>query len=121
MARVLFIDDAEVVRVTLRHMLEKAGFQVEEAENGVKGLERQRAVPCDILITDLIMPEKDGVETIVDFRREFPETKIVAISGGGRTRNMDFLKLAEKVGADGVLPKPFRRNELLQVLVKAME
>jgi len=120
MARVLIIDDEDIVRVTLRQMLEKAGFQVEEAENGVKGLERQRAAPCDLLITDLIMPEKDGVETIIEFRREFPETKIVAISGGGRTKNMDFLKLAEKVGADGVLPKPFRRNELLEVLVKAL-
>jgi len=120
MTRILVIDDEDMVRLTLRRILEKEGYEVEEAENGVEGLALQRASPCDLLITDLIMPEKDGIETIIDFIKEFPETKIIAISGGRRTKGADQLKQAKALGADVVLAKPFFRDDVLKSVAEAM-
>ncbi|MCH8237326.1 MAG: response regulator [Proteobacteria bacterium] len=70
--------------------------------------------PFDLVITDIIMPEKEGVETIVELKQLHPSLKIIAISGGGRTRNMDFLKLAKQFGADSILAKPFSEDELME-------
>jgi CheY-like chemotaxis protein len=112
MARILVIDDEELARFTLREMLEAAGHQVVEATNGQEGTVFQRANPCDIVITDMIMPEKEGLETIVELKGDFPDLKIIAISGGGRTRNMDFLKLAGEFGADRIIIKPFSEEDL---------
>ena len=98
MARILVIDDEELARFTLREILEAAGHEVVEAANGNEGTAFQRANPCDIVITDMIMPEKEGLETIVELKGEYPDLKIIAISGGGRTRNLDFLKLAGEFG-----------------------
>src|SRR5688572_234064 len=84
MQRILVIDDDEQVRALLYEILDRAGFKVVEATNGVEGLKLYRAQPADLVITDLIMPEKEGVETILELRREFPDVRVVAISGGGR-------------------------------------
>lgn len=113
MARVLIIDDEQLARFTMREILEGGGYEVVEAANGREGLERQREHRCDAVVTDIIMPEKEGIETIIELRKDFPEITIVAISGGGRTRNLDFLALAEKFGADRILPKPFSEEDLL--------
>lgn len=121
MTRVLIVDDEEMVRITIRQMLEKVGLQVDVANNGETGLERQRADPADLLITDIIMPDMDGIEMIIEFRKEFPKTKIVAVSGGGRLGNQDFLKVAKQIGADAVLPKPFKRSELLEAITRALK
>jgi len=80
---------------------------VEDTENGVEALASQSAGPFDLIITDIIMPEKEGVETIIELKQLHPFLKIIAISGGGRTRNLDFLKFAEEFGADSILAKPF--------------
>lgn len=114
MARILVVDDEELARFTIRDILETAGHEVAEAENGNEAISSQTAKPFDLIITDLIMPEKEGVETIVELRRDYPDLKIIAISGGGRTKNMDFLKLAGEFGADKILAKPFSEGELME-------
>jgi DNA-binding response OmpR family regulator len=114
MARILVIDDEELARFTLREILEAAGHEVVEASNGNEGTACQRTNPCDIVITDMIMPEKEGLETIAELKGEYPGLKIIAISGGGRTRNLDFLKLADEFGADQIIVKPFSEEELMK-------
>lgn len=116
MARVLVIDDEELARFTMREILEAAGHAVEEAKNGAQGISLQRSQPFDIVITDIIMPEKEGVQTIIELQRDFPTLPIIAISGGGRTRNLDFLKLAQQYGARKILPKPFSEEDLLNAV-----
>lgn len=113
MARILVVDDEELARFTMREILEGAGHEVEEAKNGAQGISLQRSRRFDVIVTDIIMPEKEGVQTIIELRREFPNLPIIAISGGGRTRNLDFLKIAEQYGARKILPKPFSEEELL--------
>ena len=114
MARILLIEDVKIARYALREILENAGHEVTEAENGNEGIAFQKAQPFDLIVTDIIMPEKDGVETIIILKRDYPALPVIAISGGGRTRHLDFLKLAERSGADKVLAKPFSEKELLQ-------
>ena len=116
MTRILVIDDEELARFTIREILETADFEVDEAENGRVGIDKQKAAPFDLIITDIIMPEKEGVETIIDLKQEFPDLKIIAISGGGRTRNLDFLKLSERFGAGKILAKPFTEGQLLEAV-----
>jgi len=116
MTRILVIDDEELARFTIREILETADFEVDEAENGRVGIDKQKAAPFDLIITDIIMPEKEGVETIIDLKQEFPDLKIIAISGGGRTRNLDFLKLSERFGAAKILAKPFTEGQLLEAV-----
>ncbi|MAF96260.1 MAG: response regulator [Rhodospirillaceae bacterium] len=114
MARILVVDDEELARFTIRDILETAGHDVDEAANGNEAISYQTANPFDLIITDIIMPEKEGVETIIELKRDYPDLKIIAISGGGRTKNLDFLKLADEFGADKILAKPFSEEELLE-------
>ena len=120
MARILIIDDEELVRLTLRQMLERAGHDVEEARNGREGLDVYRQKPAELVITDIIMPEKEGIETIIELRRDYPEVRIVAISGGGRMKDMDYLRLAREFGAHCVLAKPFQIADVLDAIRDAM-
>jgi CheY-like chemotaxis protein len=100
----------------MREILESAGHEVVEAKNGAQGISFQRAQPFDLVVTDIIMPEKEGVETIIELKRDFPDLPIVAISGGGRTRNLDFLKIAAQYGATRILAKPFSEEELVEAV-----
>lgn len=111
--RILLIDDDILLRQTIRKMLESAGHEVIEAENGRIGLETFRKQAIDAVVTDIIMPQKEGIETIRDIRSVSPSVRIVAISGGGRTHKMDFLNIAAKLGASATLSKPFRKEALL--------
>lgn len=113
MARILVVDDEKLARFTLREILTAEGHEVVEAVNGVEAIAFQRAHPFDLVITDIIMPEKEGVGTIIEMKRDYPDLKIIGISGGGRTRNLEFLKFAEEFGADKVLAKPFSEDELI--------
>jgi len=97
-------------------MLETEGHEVMEASSGKPGLEIQREKAADLVITDIIMPGQEGIETIVQLRREFPETKILAISGGGKIGPEEYLLLATELGAQKALSKPFRREELLDAV-----
>ncbi len=113
MAKILIIDDEELVRLTLRQILEDAGHEVSEAENGAVGVACYKESPADLIVTDIIMPEMEGVETIVQLRSHDPAVRIIAISGGGRLRNLDFLSVAENYGAMRIIAKPFDDEELL--------
>lgn len=117
--RILLIDDEEMVRKIVRKMLERMGHDVTEAENGRLGLEQLQVGAFDLVITDIIMPEMEGVETLMTVRSRFPDVKVIAMSGGGRTGNIDFLKAAEKLGASAILHKPFTLASLTAVLEQA--
>lgn len=116
MANILVIDDDRQVRNLLVIALNNAGHQTVSAENGAEGVRVYRAKPTDLVITDLIMPEKEGIETILELRREFPGVRIIAISGGGRQSGTDFLPMAGKLGARLTLAKPFTIQELYQAV-----
>ena len=116
MARVLIIDDAEYVRQTLGQALEDDGHAVLMATNGREGLEVFGAERPDLVITDVLMPDMEGIETIRELRRIAPELKIVVISGGGRVNNVDYLELARKFGAAAALRKPFPLDEFCRVV-----
>jgi DNA-binding NtrC family response regulator len=110
--RVLLIDDEQMVRKIVRKMLERSGNEVTEAENGRLGLEQLKTGTFDLVITDIIMPEMEGVETLMTVREQYPNVKVIAMSGGGRTGNIDFLSAAEKLGASAILHKPFTLGSL---------
>jgi len=114
--RILLIDDDELVRATIQSILESAGYEVTQAADGVQGLEAYRASTPDLVITDILMPNKEGIETIRDLKRCNPAPRIIAISGGDRNGDAQFLQMAEKLGADRILPKPFRKAALLDLV-----
>jgi CheY-like chemotaxis protein len=120
MALILVIDDEALVRTTIRMRLEQNGHQVIEASNGNEGLHALEQQPFDVVVTDIIMPEKEGIETIRAIRHRNPQIGIVAISGGGRTSTLDFLGAARKLGADQALRKPFTGSQLLEVVDAAL-
>jgi DNA-binding NtrC family response regulator len=112
-ARILIIDDEDQPRRMLQQVLMRAGYEVVEARDGNEGLQCFREAPTDVIITDILMPEKEGLETIIDLRRAFPTVKIIAISGGGRTGNLNFLDIAKRLGAQRTLQKPFDLQDML--------
>ena len=116
MANLLIIDDEELVRLTLRQMLEEAGHAVAEAADGAEGITLYKECSADLVVTDIIMPNKEGIETIMELRNHDPAVKIIAISGGGRLRNLDFLNVAGKFGATRMLAKPFEDEEFLEAV-----
>jgi DNA-binding response OmpR family regulator len=116
MKRILVIDDNVYVRSLLREMLELANYEVTEAPNGEIGERLFRQNPVDLVITDIFMPEKEGLETIRELRRSFPEVKIIAISGGGSRGDLAFLPTAKKLGAHRTFVKPFEMDEILAAI-----
>lgn len=113
MITILVVDDHKELRVMMGRALTEAGYEVVEAGDGDAALAAFRARPPALVITDIVMPEKTGIEIIATMKRERPEVKVLAISGGGRTHVMDFLSIARETGADATLEKPFRKNDLL--------
>ena len=113
MPRVLVIDDDEQIVILLRSMLKRAGYEVLEARDGGRGMKLCRSERVDLVITDIIMPEMEGLELIMGLKREFPDMKIIAVSGGARNKPADYLNMASKLGAHRILTKPFERRELL--------
>ncbi len=87
-------------------LLEDLGYDVVSAEDGQRGMRLFRSEKPDLVITDIIMPEKEGIQTIAEIRRERPDAKVIAVSGGGRIGNTDFLKIARQLGATDVIAKP---------------
>ena len=126
MASILIIDDEEDIRDALKMVLESAGHAVRLAANGNEALALQRKAAADLIITDIIMPEKDGVSTIKEIREEFPGIRVIAISGGGGVQPTEYvpdaitttayLAAAKQAGADRVFTKPFERQELIQAV-----
>ena len=118
---ILVIDDDETIRELLRAILEREGYRVLEAPDGGEGLKQFTETPTDLVITDLIMPGKEGIETIRDLRRKFPDVKIIAVSGGGRIGPDSYLKMAKGVGALRTLSKPFDRTVLLKAVEEVID
>jgi DNA-binding response OmpR family regulator len=112
-AKILVIDDDDLVRKTIARILRSKDHEVLTAEDGRSGIRVFRAEQPDLVITDLIMPEQEGIETIREICRMAPDTKIMAISGGARFGNVDFLGMAAQLGASEILSKPFDPAALL--------
>jgi DNA-binding response OmpR family regulator len=121
MARILIIDDDEQIRSTLQQVLELEGHEVVDAPDGKVGLQLFREEGADLVITDIIMPVKEGLETIMELRNDYPGVKIIAISGGGAIDPHVYLHYAKEAGAMRTLPKPFEREELLQAVGELLE
>jgi len=121
MPNILIIDDDNQFRTMLRKMVERNGYEVIEASDGKEGIKLYRKNPTDLIITDLIMPEKDGIETIQELRKDFPDVKIIAISGGGRLGPHDYLHLAKMLGAQRTLTKPIELTELLKTIEELLK
>ncbi|GAB6905869.1 Response regulator receiver protein [Desulfosarcina cetonica] len=121
MAKILVIDDDDTVRLSLRLALEDADHDVDVAADGEEGILRMRANPADLVVTDIFMPEKEGLETIDEIRRAFPATKIIAISGGGRMDPNAYLEISQSVGADRALNKPFDIKLLLDTVRELLQ
>lgn len=119
MASILVIDDNEPVRGFLRAVLEGQGHTVTEAGQGRAALDSLRRSPVDVVLTDIYMPDCDGLEVIMTLRREFPAIRIVAISGGSGDRNL--LAAARQLGAHEVLEKPINIEELLKIVGAALK
>jgi DNA-binding response OmpR family regulator len=114
--RILIIDDEVQIREMLGQMLSREGYQVLHASNGKDGMKICREQHIDLIITDIIMPEKDGIETILELRRELSHLKVIAISGGGRLGPDGYLEMAKKLGAHRTFFKPFNRKEILDAV-----
>jgi YesN/AraC family two-component response regulator len=116
MENILIIDDETPIRSMVRLILERAGYTVREAQDGIEGIRIFRETPADLIITDLIMPNKDGIGMIIELKKDFPELKIIAMSGGGLNRPEGYLRGAQKLGAACTLSKPLNRNDLLRAV-----
>jgi two-component system response regulator (stage 0 sporulation protein F) len=119
MATILIIDDEEPIRALLRTTLEAAGYEVTEAANGRLGLERYRHRPTDLVIADLLMPELNGLDMILELTREFLHAKVIAISGGGGEQNM--VDVEKLLGVRRTLQKPFSMTLLLDAVRYELE
>lgn len=112
-ARILIIDDELLIRDLLVNILEREGYETVTAIDGNEGIRLYRENPADLIITDLIMPKKEGIETIVELHRDFQNVKVIAMSGGGVNDPDSYLQIAKTIGAVKTLAKPFNRKELL--------
>ena len=121
MARVLVVDDDDLLRETVVLTLERARHTVHRASDGLKVLEMLDRESVDVVVSDIVMPEVDGIGLILAMRKRHPKLKVVAMSGGGRTRNMDFLRMAKALGAHITLPKPFTPGQLLEAVEEALK
>ena len=126
MADILIVDDDDDVREAIKDVLEHAGYKVVTAARGNEAIDIQRKQPAQVIITDIIMPEQNGIDTITEIQEHFPEVKIIATSGGGgfgrsaykpeAIKTTAYLAAAEEAGVDRVFAKPFDRKELIQAV-----
>lgn len=121
MAQILIADEEDGFRFLLQRMLTTIGHEVREVADGDLAIACLRTFPAQVAIVDLFMPGKEGIETIIEIRQHYPETKIIAISGGAPKSGTSFLGVAQKLGAHGALNKPFSADELLAVLSHLLE
>ena len=121
MKRILIIDDDVVMREIIKEALEPQDYHLEEAPNGKIGLNLHKENPFDLVITDIIMPEMEGLETILALKRISSRLKIIAISGGGTIGPGEYLQMADKFGAHRVLVKPFDRQEIVDAVSQLLE
>ena len=121
MKKVLIIDDEQAIRHMVKRLVEKAGYAVEVASDGEEGLALIENNSFDLIITDIIMPKREGLEVITSVRKSQPNVKIIAMSGGGRFTPEGYLKSAQILGADKTFTKPFNHREMLSAIEELME
>lgn len=121
MATIILADDEEIIRTLAKRVLTKAGHRVHEARDGHEAVALFPAVAPDLVITDMIMPGKDGGEAIAELLSKDPEVRIIAMSGGGRGNLSSILALASELGARKTLPKPFTVSEFMRVVNEALD
>lgn len=120
MARILIIDDQELVRRSLRKVLEKAGHEVDEAPDGQAALRRFAGDPADLVITDVYMPNMDGIEFLIRLHEAFPEAAVITMSGGGHLAKERVLEASRSLGALATLEKPFEVGAVLGEVERAL-
>ena len=120
MAYILVIDDDDELRETIRRLLEVRGHVIEQARDGTEGLARLAQRAPDLVITDVFMPGRDGIETLIQLRKTFPQVKVIVMSGGDSTGLLNLLPDAELLGANWTLHKPFKRDELEQAVAHVL-
>jgi YesN/AraC family two-component response regulator len=116
MRKVLIIDDEPYILLMLKKMLERAGYEVDLASNGREGMAIFEKSSADLVITDIIMPDKEGLELIIEMKKQCPGLKIIAMSGGGRISPESYLECASHFGAEKVFQKPFRQKDLVSAV-----
>jgi two-component system chemotaxis response regulator CheY len=116
MPSILIIDDDESLRASMRRTLRKEEYTIIEASEGRQGMKQLECSPADLILLDMFMPDKDGLETIGELRRAHPEIPIIAMSGGGFKGTVDVLHVAKKMGVRRTLAKPFTREQLLDAV-----
>ncbi|MBN2273376.1 MAG: response regulator [Bacteroidales bacterium] len=117
MKHILVVDDNLMMRKLIRNLFHNDNYIIEEATNGVEGLEIVKQHPVDLIITDIIMPKMEGIEMIMNLRRDFPDIKIIAISGG----KPYYLYMAKKLGIDGIFTKPLNHDAFLKAVKKVIQ
>lgn len=115
MTKILLVEDEERIRSLLKEVLESEGYEVQEASSGKEALQSHARSPPDLILTDIVMPDTEGIEMIIKIRKSDPNVKIVAMSGG------DYLGMARKLGADCTLTKPFSNQTLLDAVKATLE
>lgn len=119
--RILIIDDDHHILLMIKKMLERAGFEVDLASNGKEGLELFRKLSVDLVITDIIMPEKEGLETIREMKSLRRDLKIIAMSGGGKVSSDNYLNTAQIFGASRILAKPFTQKQMVSAVRELLD
>jgi len=121
MPRILVADDTPELRTVMRKMLETKGYTVIEAANGQEAVDAFQKQPIDVVVMDIIMPEKDGFDAILELRRINPRVSIIAISGGALIAGSKYLAITQMLGVQDVLSKPFRPEDLLNAVGKCLK
>jgi len=121
MANILLVEDDEQLRKMLKLLLTESGYEVSEASNGTQACELYKRLSFDLVITDLVMPDIDGLAVIMELRRRDQNVRIIAISGVGHGRGEGYLKIAQKLGAHLTLSKPFGNQEFLEAVREVLE
>lgn len=120
MAQILVVDDDPDFRTFVRTLLEREGHTVREAADGVGAEKTDTELPADIIILDVHMPKRDGIETLRSLKARGRAAKIVMMGGGCRLCQIDYLPIAERLGADATLPKPFENEALLRTIAELL-
>ena len=118
---VLIIEDDPIMLRNLAQWFQQAGCRVMVAHDGVEGMEQFNKLRPDVVVTDIIMPNREGVETLMAIKAQAPDVKVLAISGGGRLGSTDLLAMARSLGADAVMAKPFRSTDIVGAVARLLQ
>lgn len=116
MARILIIDDNSAVLRVLHNLFLSEGHSVEDAPDSATGIKKHHEHPFNLILTDIVMPDREGISTIIELRHEYPGLKIIAMSGGGDFEPYGYLDIARRVGADRTIAKPFSAREIMDLV-----